>query len=363
MKSYGIDPVLIRWIEGFLLYRRQRVTVKGKFSDWRTVLSGIPQGSVLGPLLFVIFINDLPEILKEDGDLYLFADDAKIINHIKSIEDQQKLQQICNSFKEWSDRWLVKLNINKCLVLRLRYGNIHTGVKDCRYTLSECGQVQELLEVRSTRDLGVVVDDKLEFREHITEKIKKAYSTLAIINRNFKYVDKESFITLYKSMVRSHLEYADSVWSPHKVGLIEELEKVQKRATKIFQNCKNKKYMDRLKFLGIPTLVYRRHRGDMIEVYKILHGVHDNVGPQLTRVEGNITRGHSMRLKVNRCRYDIRKYSFSNRIVNVWNSLPEEVVTACSVNAFKNRLDRFWQGQEVVYNYKAKLTGAGMCLM
>ena len=146
---------------------------------------------------------------------------------------------------------------------------------------------------------------------------------LAIINRNFKYVDKESFISLYKSMVRSHLEYADSVWSPHKVGLIEELEKVQKRATKIFQHCNNKKYMDRLKYLDIPILVDRIHRGDMIEVYKILHGVYDNVGPRLTRVEGNITRGHSMRLKVNRCRYDIRKYSFSNRIVNVWNSLPE----------------------------------------
>ena len=129
--SYGVRPEVVKWIEGFLIHRQQRTGIRGHFSgNWRKVLSGIPQGSVLGPLLFVIFINDLP-IDEEEGeaDIYLFADDAKIIKHINTPEDKNKLQKRCNRLQEWSERWLLKLNINKCMVLRIAIRDVESEYK------------------------------------------------------------------------------------------------------------------------------------------------------------------------------------------------------------------------------------------
>jgi hypothetical protein len=348
LKSYGIDAKIVGWIEGFLIHRRQRVGIRGQYSDWRRVLSGIPQGSVLGPLLFVIFINDLPDFCEGASEIYLFADDAKMTKYITNTEDCNDLQKSCDLLQQWSERWLVKLNISKCMVLKLSTGEIGCNRK---YSLVRSGKVEELNEVSKMKDLGVVIDNKLTFKDHIAEKVHKAYSMIGIIKRNFKYMDKESFLMIYKSMVRSHLEYANSVWNPHRVGLMYDLEKVQKRATKLPVACRNKSYEERLRLLNLPTLVYRRNRGDMIEVYKIMSNKYDpEVSLHLERDEGGRTRGNSRKLKILRSRLDIRKYSFSVRIVNLWNSLSDEVVTAESVNSFKNRLDKFWSKQEIIYN-------------
>ena len=157
---------------------------------------------------------------------------------------------------------------------------------------------------------------------------------------------------MYKSMVRIHLEYANSVWHPYRIGLLYDLEKVQKRATKILPACRNKSYEERLRYLDLPTLAFRRNRGDMIEVYKILSQTYDPaVSVNLERDVDRRTRGNSKKLKAIRSRYDIRKYTFSVRTVNLWNSLSDEVVTAESVNSFKNRLDKLWEKQEIKYNW------------
>ena len=151
------------------------------------------------------------------------------------------------------------------------------------------------------KDLGVLIDSKSSFE----------YSILGIIKRNFAHVGKESFV-LYKSMVRSRLEFSNSVWSPYKVGLIDMLEKVQKRATKMVSNCSKLSYFDRLKYLGIPTLKYRRYRGDMIETYKILHGFYDcTVSPTLPRYDFTATRGNNFKLVKHYCKYDMRKFFYS----------------------------------------------------
>lgn len=143
---------------------------------------------------------------------------------------------------------------------------------------------------------------------------------------------------------------------PIQKSLIFDVEKVQKRATKMVQGCKNKKYKERLQFLKLPTLKYRRLRGDMIEVYKIMHCHYEpSVVPKLTRNDDTRTRGNLLKLQVERCKYDLRKYSFCNRVINVWNSLPDSVVCACSLNTFKNKLDKHWEKEEVVYNYEACL--------
>jgi len=135
-----------------------------------------------------------------------------------------------------------------------------------------------------------------------------------------------------KSLGRYHLEYANSVWNPHRQGQIKELEKVQMRATKLVMTVKHLSYKKRLARLKLPTLKYRCTRGDMIEVYKILTAKYDNnVNLNLERQKNSITRGHSLKLVHPRCHYDLRKYSFTVRIVNLWNSLPENIISANTV--------------------------------
>jgi len=127
------------------------------------------------------------------------------------------------------------------------------------------------------------------------------------------------------------------------------------RATKLVISIKNLIYKDRLKRLNLPTLKYRRIRGDMIEVYKILTNKYDSrVNLYLEKQQDSITRGHSLKLANNRYHYDLRKFSFAPRIVNVWNSLPE--ISADKTNTFKRRLDKFWQRQDILYDYKVELT-------
>jgi ribonuclease P/MRP protein subunit RPP40 len=198
------------------------------------------------------------------------------------------------------------------------------------------------------KDLGVNIDSELHFKDHIYDKINKAYQMLGIIKRNFCDLDTFSFLMLYKSMVRSHIEYANVVWSPYKDYLIEDIERVQKRATKLVKGLRLLSYKERLINLHLPTLKFRRLRGDMIEVYKILSGVYDvHVCPTLLRSEEVRTRGNCLKLKTNRTKYDIRKYSFCNRIVKVWNSLPDEIVAVDSVNCFKNKLDLYWSKEDI----------------
>ena len=154
--------------------------------------------------------------------------------------------------------------------------------------------------------------------------------------------------------------YANSVWNPHRLGLIKDLEKVQMCATKLVISINNFTYKDRLKRLQLPTLKYRRIRGVMIEVYKILTNKYDSrVNLYLEKQQDNITRGHSLKLVNNRYHYDLRKNFFAPRIVNVWNSLPEIVISAATTDTFRRRLDKFWQHQDILYDYKVELTEAG----
>ena len=181
---------------------------------------------------------------------------------------------------------------------------------------------------------------------------------LGIIKRNFICLDKISFILIYKSTVRSHLEYGNAVWNPYKVSLVNDLERVQKRATKLVRGFGKMTYRERLERLKIPTLKFRRVRGDMIEVYKILSGKYDTaVVPCLSKSDYLKTRGNSMKLKTERSRYDLRKYSFTSRIVDLWNSLPDDIVISVSINGFKNKLDEYWRNKEMYYNHAAEITG------
>jgi len=295
LKRYGLHGKTVRWIKAFLCFRSQKVKINGAISQARPVLSGIPQGSVLGPLLFIIFINDLPKVCENLTKLFLFADDAKVYNTIHSEIDFIHLKISCQNIFDWAELWCMKLNINKCKVLSVvRNQNIK---RDYDYFVNSGGVDYKLEHAVSIKDLGVMVDEKLTFHEHINEKINTAFKMLGIINRNFIDLDSKTFLLLYKSLVRSYLEYANSVWSPFKVGLIKDLESVQKRATKMVKECNSLSYVDRLKYLCLPTLKFRRLRGDMIEVFKITTGYYDACTvPSLPRNLSTKTRGNSKKL-------------------------------------------------------------------
>ena len=178
---------------------------------------------------------------------------------------------------------------------------------------------------------------------------------LSILRRNFKEMDVDSFSSLYKVFVRSHLEYAESVWNPYYMYLIDDLEKVQKRATKILRQCRHLNYWQCfLKFLNLPTLAFKRNRGDMTEVYKILTGKYDPSLPSiLHRNINSTTRGNPLKLCTYRPKYDLCKYNITVRVISLWNSVSTHVITADSVNSFQNGLDKFWTNEEACFNYKA----------
>ena len=221
LNSYGISKSIIKWIQDFLAGRKYRVRVNLSYSLWNWVTSGIPQGSVLGPLLFLIFINDLIECCATHCGIYLFADDAKLFKHILNECDHQSLQEGVRELHVWTQRWLLTLNISKCTVITFGRNIDKTHV----YNIMDNNLVTPLQRVDTIKDLGIIMDEKLSFKERINNKINKAYAMLGLIKRNFNYLTVPTFTLLYKNMIRSHPDYCCSVkTSPYRKGDIEDLE-------------------------------------------------------------------------------------------------------------------------------------------
>ena len=355
LSAYGIGGDVLTWIRSFLLNRKQRVRVREATSEWKEVTSGIPQGSVLGPILFVMYINDMPESLVNNSMVNMFADDSKLYKRTDIANGASDLQKDLDKLYEWSSKWLLKFHPEKCKVLSLGNRPSEDIPTLYLYTQHPNGTLEKvtLQETTSEKDIGVYIDNKLSFRDQINTKTTKANTIMGIIRRNFDYLDKNIFMQLYRSLVRPHLEVSNSAWPPILKQDIETIEDVQKRATRQIPGFKVLEYQQRLKLLGLPTLTYRRLRGDMIETFKIVNGHYDQeVAPELPK--GNsTTRGHNKKLfKKRASRLNCRKHFFTLRVVSIWNTLPEEAVNAKTVDAFKRRLDRHWKDHPSNYNYE-----------
>jgi hypothetical protein len=339
LSCYGINGEILRWIEKFLTGRKQRVIVNGIFSSWTDVSSGIPQGSVLGPTLFVCYINDLPQIVA--STIAIFADDTKIYRTIRNEDDRALLQKDIDALKAWSERWQLPFNDSKCKILHLGSRNQHYA-----YYMGN-----SLLQTTLTeKDLGVHIDCDLKFHQHVNLSVKKANRILGLIKHTFNNLDEVTLPLLYKTMVRPHLEYANSIWHPRFVGDIQEIEKVQRRATRLVPHLANLSYEQRLEALDLPSLKYRRLRGDLIQVFKIMYG-HDRLEPTLffTPSHYTATRGHSKKLAKPQSATHLRQHVFSNRIVIAWNALPQHVIEAPTINTFKSLLDNHLSNERYLY--------------
>ncbi len=327
---YGLPEYLIRWIRGFLLDRRQRVIIQGTFSDWRSVLqlSGIPQGSVLRPLLFVLYINCLPDQVQQGSSVYLFADDTKIFKPIFNQENCRQLQQDITDVVTWTEESLLKLHPDKCKYMRICQKN--SQCPDFTYSLGNTGK--DIAKVSQEKDLGVIIDDTLSFDQHINEKINTANRVLGTIRRTFSHLDKDNFNQLYKSLVRPHLEFANQIWVPHLKKHTEALENVQRCATRMLPGVKELAYPDRLRKLKLPSLTYRRLRGDRMEMFKILTGKYDSEVSNFVRLSNQApnTRDHSLKIAKLRPNTTLHKFSFTTRCTDTWNNLPDELKAAPS---------------------------------
>ncbi len=347
ISAHGVQGKILGWLRDFLVGRGQKVVVNGESSRREAVLSGVPQGSVLGPVLFILFINDLPEVISATSKL--FADDTKIYKRIGDIDNCIELQQDLKCLEDWAQKWNMRFHPGKCKVLRV--GRDHPSFD---YTMSDNHGQSKLEEVLTEKDLGITIDNELTFQTHCSNMVSKASRNLAIIRRTFHYLDAETMIPLYKSLVLSHLEYGVDVWSPRLKRDIRSIESVQRRATKLIPGLTDLSYQERLIKLKLPTMVYRRKRGEMIQVYKFLHKIWDiNDNSFLTPAIDNRTRGHSLKLFKNRTMTTTRSHFFCNRVIDLWNELPEDVTQAPSVNAFKARLDSFWERKPWLYDFEA----------
>lgn len=329
VRALGIVGTVAGWIESWLTDRKQRVVVNGYRSQWAPVISGVPQGSVLGPLLFLIYINDI-----DDGivsKLSKFADDTKMGANAANPEAVRNLQQDLSRLGDWSATWSMPFNTAKCKVMHIGYNN-----QMANYTLNG----HQIEATDAEKDLGVIISKDLKFTKQCVEVEKKAQKLLGYISRQFRYREKKVVLTLYNALVRPHLEYAVQFWAPTLVQDIERLERVQARATKMIPSLRFKGYQRRLNELKLYTLEERRLRGQLIETFKILKGLDDVDYRSLFTLSDNPTRNHGWKLELKRFRTRPCGDFMTYRICNVWNGLPPSVVQSETLDTFKRRLDR-----------------------
>ena len=303
-----------------------------KKSEWSKVTSGVPQGSVLGPLSFIIYINDLD--INIASKISKFADDTKLCHRAVTTEDKNEIQKDIDTLVEWGKNWQMEFNETKCTVIHIGNNN-----KNFEYKIGET----PLKTVTEQRDLGIIINQDLKWDNQVDNCVKKANRVNGFIARNIGNKTKDIILPLHKSLVRPLVEFAAPLWSPDLVKHINKIERVQRKSTKMIQGLRHNTYSQRIKSLELITLEQRRLRGQLIETFKYLRGF-TTVNPSalFDLDTDKRTRNNGYKLKRKQTRSTMSFNFYTNKIVKVWNDLPWEVVNSASVNTFKNRLDKHW---------------------
>lgn len=269
IEHFGISPTVCTWISSFLTGRYQKVVISGESSTWLPVTSGIPQGSVLGPLLFSLYINDIHYGMTQGTKVNLFADDSIIYREIKSRRDCQILQSDIDVLTEWSNTWLLKFNVGKCAHMRIsrRLEGRHPPVEVPHYAL--CGE--NLPRSESEKYLGVTIQANLKFDQHIQTTISRSNSLIGLLKRNLAQCSVAAKLTAYSALIRSRLEYCCSIFDPWTVSLTTALEGVQNRAARfIVRDYSRHSSVSAMKTrLGLELLQSRRktHRHKFVRKF------------------------------------------------------------------------------------------------
>ncbi len=333
--SYGIDPKTVAWLENFLSDRFQQVCLRNSISSPLQVLSGVPQGSVVGPLLFLIFINNITECVKSvkpNVNISMFADDTKLYGSVPA-----DLQSSINSMTEWLDRHKLKLASHKCYILNINKPSI---VNDSHYFINNI-----TVESKSVmKDLGVFISHDLKWAAHIDYLYNNASSVSYHILKSFKSKNIWTLKKLFLTYIRPKVEYNSPIWSPYLVKDITKIERVQRHFTKVAcLRCGIMfiSYQDRLHKLNMKSLQERRVYFDLVFLYKIMHGLTNlNFADYFVfkNIQYNL-RGNSHKIDtLHKFKSKQWSFSFFARVAKYWNFIPDDVALSFSLMIFKRKL-------------------------
>ena len=332
LRHYGIQGTTFKWIQSFLSSRNQQVVVDGATSDKVPVISGVPQGTVLGPLLFLLFINDLPACV--ESKTRLFADDCIVYRNVKTLQDCQALQNDLYKLTDWERKWGMLFHPDKCNTLQVTRAR-----NPLTFTYSLKGQ--DLEAVNTAKYLGVDLSNNLSWNSHIDRTTKKANSMLGFLRRNLRVNNSDTKAAAYKTLVRPNLEYCASVWSPYTAAGKRKIEMVQRRAARYATNRyhNTSSVTDMLQELDWESLESRRVKIQLTLLFKVIQDLVDipastYLTPASTRTRAN----HTKKLRQISSKSDAYKHSFFPRTIPVWNSLPATVAEAPDLVSFKQGL-------------------------
>ena len=328
--EYGINSSINQWIERFLHQQQQRVVCEGEMSSWVPVTSGVPQGSVIGAILFLVYIIDLPAKLQ--STVRLFADDTIVYMAVNNEIDAAILQKDLKLLEEWENRSQMSFHPDKCNMLRVtrcRNPLIHD------YILHN----QILKENDAVKYLGVTVHRKLSWNERICAIVKKANSSLRFLRRNLQIHQKHIKANAYKTLVRPQIEYASTIWDPFTQENQNKIEMVQTRAARFA--CNNYRYeasvTTMLDELGWRSLKQRRANQRLIMLYKIVNNlVEVDLSEELIPLTRHFRNSHAKSSRIPLKKKTYLQYSFLPRTIKQWKSLPATIATALSLNVFKS---------------------------
>ena len=329
LQYYGITGDSLNWIMSLLTNRKQAVIVNGSRSSWMPVSSGVPQGSVIGPALFLLYINDINTNIQ--SKMRLFADDSVIYRQILSEEDHATLQQDLNILADWSTKWLMGFNIKKCAILtitRKRNPSMY------QYTLLN----EAIPRTECYKYLGINISKDLRWNTHCQSTLLKANKTLGLLRRTLSPCSKDVKARAYQALVRPQLEYGAEAWNPYSSTTIQRLEQVQKAAARFV-------YRDYRRSTSASALVLSLH-WDLLHTRRLLaqstmlfkiHYSYVNISLPAIIIPASYLGRHDNNLKyaVPAATIDPYKFSFSPRTIRVWNQLPCAAVNATSVAAFQ----------------------------
>ena len=338
IKCMGAKGDLLALIESFLFKRQQTVVLNGQESEWLRIKAGVPQGSILGPLFFYIYINDLSDNL--ESNVKLFADDTSMFSVVSDpINTSQELNNDLHKVSLWTYKWKMSFNPDppkqsQEVIFSRKINKVHHPP-----LLFNNSTIQQ---ISSQKYLGIHLDEELTFKHHINEKINKAYKGIVIIRKLNNILPRSALLTIYRSFIRPHLDYGDVIYDqPENESFSSKIESVQYNASlaitgTIRGTSQEKLYQE----LGLESLRSRRWLRRMCYFYKLIKTQKPLCLFNLIPRKLNSLR-HPNTYSVMRCRNDYFKNSFIPYVVREWNKLSTEIRSTTSYQQFRKSLLSF----------------------
>ena len=344
--AYGVRGKLLMWINSYLTNREQTVVINGEHSKPAKVVSGVPQGTVLGPVMFIIFLNDLSSCIKHSV-VSSFADDTRLKKSISNVNDTYLLQKDLDSAIQWSERNNMQLHQSKFELISHKTGQSNLIGElpfSTQYTEYETADGSIISPKHKVRDLGTTITEDLSWSPHIKDIADAGKKIVSWTLSVFRDRSAETMLPLYSSFVRSRLEYCAPLWNPSKVEDIMKLESIQRTFTHRISDVRHLSYWDRLSSLNLMSLQRRRERYCIIHMFKIKN----NLAPNDLSLQFYETsrRGTCCKVPplVRSCKPKFQKMfdsSFSVNGAKLWNLIPKKIKSKRSLDAFKAALTKY----------------------